>query len=347
MVAEVLNYPDCLPWGAMPESILKCDLSSHRLAVSKVTSSSHEVHSTQLKVNGPISARFPGFTGGTRVAVADVNQDGIDDIIAGTGPGMRTTVRAYSGRDNSVLFEINPFEESFTGGVFVAVGDVTGDGFAELIVTPDVGGGPRVRVYNTASFNPAANTVGPQVLADFFGIEDEAFRGGARAAVGDVNNDGIGDLVVAAGSGGGPRIAVYDGAMMTQTGTPTKLFNDFFVFEDTLRNGVYPAVGDINGDGFAEVIAGAGPSGGPRVYALDGKSLMTSTQLPVADFFAGNPDDRGGVRVAMKDLQGDNRADIVTGLGNSSTVTAYSGFDPTMELLSFDPIPNSSGVFVG
>src|SRR5205807_511484 len=139
-----------------------------------------------------------------------------------------------------------------------------------------------------------------------FGIADPNFRGGARAAVGNINSDGIGDLVVAAGFGGGPRIAAFDGKTIRANATPTRLFNDFFVFEQTLRNGVFVTVGDVDGDGFGDVIAGGGPGGGPRVFAVSGKDLITSggaTLTPLANFFAGGADnDRTGVKLAVKDL---------------------------------------------
>src|SRR5205823_4264337 len=163
------------------------------------------------------------------------------------------------------LFNNAPFELGFTGGVYVAAGDVTGDGVPDVVITPDEGGGPRVRVFD------GANRFAP--VADFFGIDDPNFRGGARAAVGDVNGDGAGDLVVAAGFQGGPRVAGFDGRSLG-AGSPVKVFGDFFAFEQTLRNGVFVAVGDIDGDGFADVIAGGGPGGGPRVTAFSGKSLL-------------------------------------------------------------------------
>jgi hypothetical protein len=257
------------------------------------------------------------FTGGVRVAAADFNGDGTEDMVVGTGPGIATQVRILDGKTKAELFTINPFEASFTGGVFVAAGDVTGDGKADLVITPDEGGGPRVRIFNGTDFKQ---------VADFFGIEDPDFRGGARAAVADVTGDGVGDLLVAAGFGGGPRIAVFDGTSLG-TATPTKPFGDFFVFEDTLRNGVFIASGDLNGDGFAEVIAGGGPGGGPRVFALSGKDLLGGTQTQLANFFAGDTENRGGIRVTAKDLDGDNRADLVVGdgTGAGSRVTGYLG----------------------
>jgi hypothetical protein len=242
------------------------------------------------------------------------------------------------------LFAITPFEEGFTGGVYVAAGDLTGDGRAELIITPDEGGGPRARVFSAGSFTQ---------IADFFGIEDTNFRGGARAAVGDVNGDGRGDLIVAAGFGGGPRIAVFDGAQLTATGGP-KLFGDFAAFEDTLRNGVYVAVGDVNGDGFAEILAGGGPGGGPRISVFDGLQLLQGRLVRNADFFAGDDSNRGGVRIAMKNLDNDGLADLVVGAGTDagSGVLSYRGsqlFGSNPPIgLNFQATPGFlGGVFVG
>src|SRR5207249_875395 len=83
-----------------------------------------------------------------------------------------------------------------------ALGDVDGDGAADIAVSPDQGGGGRVEVYSGR---------GTVRFANFFGIDDTAFRGGARVAFGDFNADGVADLAVAAGFQGGPRVALYDG----------------------------------------------------------------------------------------------------------------------------------------
>ncbi len=283
---------------------------------------------------------------GSRTASADFNGDGVADLVVGTGPGGATRVRVLDGKTQAELFAFDPFEASFTGGVYVAAGDVSGDGLADLVVTPDEGGGPRVRVFSGAGFGQ---------LADFFGIDDPAFRGGARAAVADINGDGVGDLIVSAGFGGGPRVAGFDGTTLGRA-APVKLFADFLAFEPALRNGVFVAGGDLNGDGFAELIAGGGPGGGPRVRALDGKSLLGgNAQTEVANFFAGDPANRGGVRLAVKDLDGDGRADLLTGAGpgGGSRVTAYAGKSIAAngtppELFAFDAQPGfSGGVFVG
>jgi uncharacterized protein YkwD len=246
-----------------------------------------------------------GAIGGMRVVTADFNGDGVPDLAVGTGPGRANEVKVIDGATGALLFDFAPFEAKFKGGVFLAAGDLNGDGKADLVVTPDEGGGPRVRIFAGGTF---------ATLADFFGIDDSKFRGGARAAVGDVNDDGRADLVVAAGYGGGPRVAVYDGTSVGAGNPGPKLVNDFFAFEPTVRNGVFVAVADVNGDGFGDIILGGGPGSGPRVRVLDGRGLVgNGSQIELLNYFVGAPTDRGGVRVAARDLTGNGKVELIAG----------------------------------
>ncbi|WP_145244069.1 delta-60 repeat domain-containing protein [Urbifossiella limnaea] len=275
---------------------------------------------------------FPGFAGAVRVATGDVNGDGVDDTVLATGPGTPVRFAVVSGTDHTTVLvgPTDPFgDPNFTGGLFAAAGDLDRDGRADLVFTPDQGGGPRVVIFSL----PAG--AAPVLRASFFGIDDSNFRGGARPAVGDVFPDGTPDLVVAAGFGGGPRVALFDGR--TVFDTPTRLRNDFFAFPGadaaTLRNGVYLAAGDIDGDGAADLVFGGGPGGAPRVRALSGQVLLNANlesaeMSPLMDFFvAGDSSARGGVRVAATDLDNDRRADVVAGSGEGSPsrVRVYLG----------------------
>jgi hypothetical protein len=295
---------------------------------------------------GQIFQASPGFTGDIRTAVADVTGDGVPDIVVGSGSTIIATVLVVDGATGQTIFNYKPYG-SFTGGVFVAVGDVNGDGIADIVITPDQGGGPRVQVLRGGDFVK---------LADFLGIRDENFRGGARAGVGDMNGDGFADLAVSAGFLGGPRISIWDGKLVAQNAY-LNLTRDFFVFDPVLRNGAYVALGDVNGDGFADLIAGAGPGGGPEVKILDGVSVLSvggDLTTPFADFFAGNINNRGGIRVAAKNLDGDRYADLLVGdgEGGGSLVTAYKGlslqFGGQDTFYAIDAYPGlTSGVFVG
>jgi hypothetical protein len=291
-----------------------------------------------------IAAAFPGLTGGVRTATGDFTGDGVADVVIGTGPGSITQVQVLDGNTGAEIFRMQPFEAAFTGGVYVATGDLTGDGTMDLVITPDEGGGPRARIFSGKGFTQ---------VADFFVIDDSNFRGGARTAIGDVDGDGRADLVASAGFGGGPRIAGFDGTTIGVN--PQRLFADFFLFEDTLRNGAFISVGDIDGDGFADIVGGGGPGGGPRVLGLSGKSLLTNAYITRANFFAGDLADRGGIRVAIKNLDGDNRADIIVGAGDGSgnRVTGFLGANilpdgTPLAAFNLDTFPGfAGGVFVG
>ena len=78
------------------------------------------------------------FSGGVRVAAGDVNGDGAPDIITGSGPGA-AHVKVFSGRDQSLLHSFLAYGPSFSGGVFVAAGDVNGDGLDDIVSGTDAG----------------------------------------------------------------------------------------------------------------------------------------------------------------------------------------------------------------
>ena len=75
-------------------------------------------------------------------------------------------------------------------------------------------------------------------------------------AVGDLNADNRDDIVVAAGIGGGPRIAMFDG-LDVASGRIQTLSPDFFAFEPKLRNGAFLDLGDVNGDSHDDLISEA------------------------------------------------------------------------------------------
>ncbi|MCZ2343946.1 MAG: FG-GAP-like repeat-containing protein [Bacteroidales bacterium] len=305
----------------------------------------------QLTPTGATFQPFGNFNGAVRTVAADVNGDGVPDIIMGTGPYGGSKIRILDGRTQAdILPMFSAFEESFTGGVFLAAGDFNGDGKADVVVAPDQGGGGRIRILDVS-------TGSARTLADFFGIEDPNFRGGVRPAVGDINGDGQVDLIVAAGFGGGPRVAIFDGRSVLG-GQPVKLVNDFFAFEESLRNGVYVTVGDFNQDGRGDLAFGAGPGGGPRVLVVNGADLLANPgaamMTPLADFFAGSEAFRGGVRLTAKDVNADGLADLVTGTGEGTTPgqvqvhlgQAGGGFQSGAALDPFGAI-DLDGVYVG
>ncbi|MFO0937555.1 MAG: FG-GAP-like repeat-containing protein [Gemmataceae bacterium] len=305
---------------------------------------------------------FPLFNGPVRTATADVNGDGIPDLIGAAGPGGGPHVIVVDGKTGLRMAEFFAFEQTFSGGLFVAAGDVNGDGKADLVITPDQGGGPVVAVYDGAKLAAAFNN--DAQIARFFGIDDPRFRGGARAAVGDVDGDQKADILVSAGYLGGPRVSLYSGAGLTAIGVPPKLVPDFFAFESSLRDGAFVSLGDLNGDGKADLIFGGGPNGGPRIRVFDGAQFLNAgsftsldeiPQAQKADFFASDPTSRGGVHPAIGVVNG--KAALITGSGANmpaklqffTSTTLFGSANPVadQEISVYDGAILSGGVYVG
>lgn len=278
------------------------------------------------------------FTGGVRVASTDFNNDGTLDVLVGSGVGTRAEVKLYDGLTTKLLGTFNPFEATFTLGVFVSAGDVNNDGVADIVITPDVGGSTRVTILDGKTFLSTSGT-GATQIANFFALPDDTnFRGGGRTAVGDFNGDGFADVSFAAGLGGGPRIATFSGKSVGSSPTPPKVFNDIFGFTgpdvEQLRNGTFIAIGDVSGDGTPDLIVSSGEGGSARVNAFSGSALLGNTRTTIANFFPSSVTDpinmRGGARVDASDLDGDGKAEIIVAPGRSggSTVGIYNATNP-------------------
>jgi autotransporter-associated beta strand protein len=327
------------------------------------------VYNPDLSVNSTANP-YPQFAGGVRVASADVTGDGIADLITAPGVGGGPHIQVFDGVSGALINSFFAFEDTFRGGAFVAGGDLDGDGLAEVIVSADFGGGPRVVVFRgsaVASGQFVDGQTGDGVLVSFFGIPDPSFRGGARVAVGDVNGDGTPDIVVAAGEGGGPRVVVWDGKLLAGGMVPAAPLADFFAFDETLRTGAYVSVGDVTGDGLADLLIGAGPGGGPRVRLVDALSLLGLGGVGTLDgnlagaelgsFFSGDASLRAGVPVAAADLDEDGLAELFSGagVGQGGSVRVYLGSQ--LQSASSNPPINTelepfgpglfSGLFVG
>ena len=245
------------------------------------------------------------------------NPAGLSVTAVGADAGGGPRVRVTDAVTKAVLFDQFVFEPSFTGGVRVATGDVTGDGVPDLVVAAGYGGGPRVEVFDGATF---------ALIANFFAYET-GFRGGSFVAVGDLNGDGTGEIITGAGLGGGPLVKTFD-----VTGKPGR---SFFAYDSAFRGGVRVAAGDVNGDGLADIVTGAGPGGGPHVRVFGGLDNAVLTQ-----FQAFGPDYTGGVYVAAGDVDGDGYADIISGPGaNGSDLIAYRSSGDGGGKIQLVPIP--------
>ncbi|OLE55829.1 MAG: hypothetical protein AUG51_01305 [Acidobacteria bacterium 13_1_20CM_3_53_8] len=266
----------------------------------------------------------PSFTGGIRVAMGNIVTT--NDIITGSGPGAGPVVKVFRGSNHNLVYSFFAFAPTFNLGIFVAAGDVNGDGRADIIVGAGDGNGssPNVRVFSGAD--------GTTVLKNFFAF-DVAFTGGVRVAAGDVNGDGIADIIAGTGPGAA-QVTVFSGKDLS-------VLKNFIAYPN-FTGGVFVAAGDVNGDGLDDIITGTG-TGVANVKVFSGKdgSLLQN-------FFA-FPGATGGVRVAASDLNGDGVADVITatGPGDTSQLRAFNG-TTLSTLIDFMPYGSSTaGVFPG
>lgn len=191
---------------------------------------------------------------------------------------------------------------------------------------------PRVQIFDAQT----------QDLKFDFNAFASNYFGGVNVAVGDVNGDGTPDFVASVASQGKPQVKVYDGL----TGNPLPgTLGDFLAFDAGYRGGVNVATGDVNGDGFADIIVGAGPGAPPLVKVFSGANGSV-----LANFMAFDKNFKGGVRVAAGDFRHRLAADIVvaTGPGSVPQVKVFAG-DTQKVLTSYLAFQSKyrGGLFIG
>lgn len=148
------------------------------------------------------------------------------------------------------------------GETFPAVGNLDGDAFDEIVVGLGESGGGWFAIFDDAATN--YRFLGWRQLP---WAAYNARNGALHPAVGDIDGDGIGEIVLGLEEGGGGWLAVFDGA---PSGFSHRrwLRVDWSAYNE--RNGLtYPAMGDVDGDGRAEIVVGLGPTSGGWVQLID------------------------------------------------------------------------------
>jgi hypothetical protein len=124
------------------------------------------------------------------------------DVLAVPGPGGRSRVRVLSGRDrfSRALFDLKAFDQTFTGGLNVAAGDINADGYDDIIVAPAGGGPPEVRIFSGKN---------GALLGSFLAYEP-GFQGGVNLAAATVQGSGRVSIITGPGPGRAPEVRVFD-----------------------------------------------------------------------------------------------------------------------------------------
>jgi hypothetical protein len=157
--------------------------------------------------------------------------------------------------------------------VRVAAADFDRDGVAEIVTGAGLGGGPHVRVFDGMG-NPFTSAALPNFANSFFAY-GATFLGGVNVAAGDLNGDGVPEIISGAGPSGGPHVKAFSGVNGSEV-------TSFFAYEASFAGGVRVGVADFNADGRYEIRTAPGPGRNAeiRTFTPDGQLLDNLMAYP-------------------------------------------------------------------
>ena len=309
-----------------------------------------------VTMTGESAANYFGFAVSS---AGDVNGDGYSDVVVGATGYSGFTGRAYiffGGASMDNIADVTMTGESlgFYFGISVSTaGDVNGDGYSDVIIGAEGYSSSTGRTYvyfGGASMNNSADVI-------MNGATSGNFFGTSVSSAGDVNGDGYSDVAVGADgfSSGTGRAYVYFG------GTVMNIIADVIITGETAGDNLGYSVssaGDVNGDGFSDLIVGAhlndaGGTNAGRAYIFFGGGSMNN----IADVTITGDQDQNQLGISTSsasDVNADGFNDVMIGASgySSSTGRAYIHFggvsmDNTADMtMTGEAIGNEFGVSV-
>ncbi len=237
------------------------------------------------------------------LASGDVTGDNQEEIIIGLGKGNKPEVNIFD-INGKLLKSFLAYDESFRGGINVALIDLDNDNRSEIIVAPASGRGSEIRIFD---YNGR--------LKKRFWADSRNFYGGLSLSVGDIDGKGRQQIVVGFGPGNEPQVRIFN--------RDGKLIGVFLAYEKKFRGGVNVVVGNIDGrkdHSKSEIVVSPGKGRLPLVKIFDNHAKLKR------QFFSYTKNWQGGVNLAVDDLNNDGIAEIAVG--------AYAGAAPHVRVFS-------------
>ncbi|NML22937.1 T9SS type A sorting domain-containing protein [Pseudoflavitalea sp. G-6-1-2] len=280
-------------------------------------------------------------------SAGDVNGDGYSDVIAGApaasyGEAAEGSVFIYHGSATGLTAtpttHLQPNQAAAEFGYAVSgAGDLNGDGYSDIVIGAPSYDGPTYTNGAAFVYYGAAAGINGSTTARLYSDRNNSHLGSAVAGAGDVNGDGFSDLILGAeqynnGNTYEGRIQIHHGAASGITTTPSFSYESNSI--DAMLGCSVAGAGDLNGDGYADIVAGAwqyenNDYEDGAIYIFSGSpSGISATSLRL---IADDNEARFGWGVGSAgDVNGDGISDLVAGSpryggGDYGAIQVYFG----------------------
>lgn len=268
----------------------------------------------------------------------DPNSVNPTDFRLVTTGNVTGSIASVSATGDTVTITVNGLRGTGTVTVNTAVGATVTDTFGNNLVPPSLAPSigsflldpPVATLLNKPVLMAQANPGGSNLIEVRRGLASTTlapfpanYRGGVIATAGDFNGDGVADIIALARQGASGRVTVFDGVT-------DQVISAFFAFPG-FSGPLSVASGDYNGDGAAEIAVAVAGKGAAVV-----KVFSFNNPLPIASWNA-LPGYGGGVSLAMADVTGDGKADIIAAT-QGATVARVRVFSQGVLVQDFRPL---------